>query len=356
MTFPGEGMKVGGILTLEEVRARQQWEVRVANQLHAQKLREALIIHQQQEEIAKLEANPTNKNVKKLQGMERAIANAAAIEAACQRLELDESRLKDSFTQFLIDCDVATAKQELDEQIEGRDRLTARYSALTVVLDAHKAAMQSFAYQNLQIQFGRVVRAWAYLEHLIKSRVEAERKAWQEARQRAREAELDLEYERAAAREKAHKAKGAKPAKSTELPVLTTPADIVGASATALAIYTWAYGHAMDATHSNWRSAYNDPLNRPLGPSYPATETITFPGGIRNIVSNAPRLRVSLAVADEVSRLWAGQRLEVTGGPLGTTRYLCGATAWHAGHINLVMEGGNAATGASVMNLHVWVI
>jgi hypothetical protein len=349
-------MKVGGSLSLEEVRARQQWEAQVANQLRAQKLRDAVAIQQEQEEIAKLEANPSKKNAKKLQGMQRAIAKASALDAACERLECDESRLKDDFTQFLVECEAATSQQDLDEQIEARDKLATRYSALSVVLDAHKAAAESFAYQNLQVQFNRVVRAWTYLDQLITSRVEAERKAWQEARQRARDEELEREYREAVAKEKAQRGKATKPVKSPELSTLKAPAELENPSPLALSIYAWAYGHATDGTHRNWRSAYNDPLNRPLGPSYPATETITFPGGVRNIVSSAPRQRVSPEVAAEVSRLWAGQRLEVPGGPLGTTRYLSGATAPHAGHINLVMEGGNAATGASVVNLHVWIL
>jgi hypothetical protein len=162
--------------------------------------------------------------------------------------------------------------------------------------------------------------------------------------------------EEALAGERERKGKPAKPGKPKELSKLKSPTDLAGASPLALAVYTWAYGHATDANHRNWRSAYNDPLNRPLGPSYPATETITFPPtGGRHIVSNTPRQRVSAAVTEEVSSLWAGQALETPGGPLGTTKYLSGATEPHAGHINLVLEGGNAATGASVLNLHVWI-
>ena len=355
MTFPGAGMKVGGVLTLQEVRARQQWELQVTRQIQEKKLKDALAIQLQQEEIAKLEANPTNKNRTKLAGLQRTIAKGAALEAACQKLECDEARLKDGFVQFLIACNDVTCLQGLDEQIEGRDKLVADYSSLSIVLAAHKDASASSAYQELQIQSDRVRRAWAYLDQLITSKIDAEREAFREARERARDAELKKEMALAIEEERQRKGASAKPAKPKELSKLKSPAEIVGASAVALAIYTWAYTHATDANHTNWRTAYNDPLNRPLGPSYPATETITFPHGVRHIVrSHAPQ-RVSAAVAEEVSRLWARQTLEVPGGPLGITRYLSGATEPHAAHINLVLEGGNAVTSASVLNLHVHI-
>ena len=77
---------------------------------------------------------------------------------------------------------------------------------------------------------------------------------------------------------------------------------------------------------------------------------------MRSIVANHPRQYITLAVALEVSRLWARQILEVPGGALGTNRYLTGATAPHAFHINLVLEGGNVVTSASVLNLHVFYV
>lgn len=356
MTFPGAGMKVGGALTLNEARARQQWELQVTQQIQAQKLRDALATQQQQEEIVNLEANPSKKNKAKLAGLQHRIARGAALEAACQKLECDAARLKDDFVQFLVDCNEVTCLPVLDDQIEGRDRLAPRYRSLSIVLGAHKDATATFAFKELRIQSDRVVRAWTYLDQLIESRVRDEREAYRAARERARDVELQQEMEEALAAERERRGAGAKkPAKARELSKLRAPAELAGASPTALAIYTWAYGHAMDANHGNWRTAYNDPLNRPLGPSYPATETITFPNGVRHIVSSHPRQRVSGAVAEGVSRLWAGQTLQVPGGPLGTTRYLSGATAPHDAHINLVLEGGNVATGASVLNLHVHI-
>ena len=357
MTFPGTGMKVGGSLTLKEVRDRQRWELQVAHQVREQKLKDALAIQQQQEEIAKLEANPTNRNKTRLAGLQRAIQRGAALEAACQKLECDEARLKDDFTQFLIACEAVTGLQSLDEQIEARDRLVPRFDSLSVVLRAHTDASASFAYQTLQIQSGRVERAWAYLGQLIESKVEAEKVAFRAARERARDAELEREMQDALAQERGRRvARAGPPPRPRELLRLKAPAEVVGASPVALAVYTWAYGHATDANHSNWRTAYNDGYNRPLGPSYPATETITFPAaGGRHVVRSHVPQRVGAAVAAEVSRLWAGQTLDVPGGPLGITRYLSGATEPHDAHINLVLEGGNAATSASVLNLHVLI-
>ena len=338
---------------MEEVRARQQWELTVANQLQKQKLSEALALQQQQEEIAKLEANPSRKNNQKLQSLKQRIAKGEALEAACQKLESDADRLKDEFVRVLVVCSDVTAMQILDDQIEGRDKLKADYLALSSVLNAHKAAADSFAYKDLKILFDRLMRAWAYLEQQINSKVEAEKEAFRKAREKAREAEWDAEFQKAQQRERDKGKTGGKSAPK-ELAKLVVPAALVGASPAALAIYTWAYGHAMDANHTNWRTAYQDPLNRPLGPSYPATETITFPAGVRNIVPSHARQFVTLAVALEVGRLWARQALEVPGGALGTTKYLTGTTEPHGSHINLVLEGGNVSSSASVLNLHVF--
>lgn len=355
MSFLGPGRMVGGVLTEKEARARQQWEQNVANQLRKQKLDESVAMQMRQEEMAKLEASPAKKNQQRLAGMKARIAAAEAMETACLKIERDAKGLQDNCVQFMTACNSATDLQDLTDQISARDGLRAEYLALGVILDGYKLGSESFAYKGVKIQWDRALRLWNVLEQMIQTRVEAEKESYRKAREQARDAELEAQIQKAIAEDKSARGKAsAKAPKAREAPVFKAPDEIAAAGAAVQAIYAWAYGHATDHTHANWRAAYQDPLGRPLGPSYPASETITFPGGVRNIVRSAARRYVSMAEALEAGRLWTGQTMEVAGGALGRTTYLSATTAPHDWHINLVLEDGNRTGRPSVLNLHVY--
>jgi hypothetical protein len=369
--FSGTGIRLGGgDRTLQEVRTIQQANYTANRDFEMARtkylLDEQNRLAQEEELIKKVEANPSNRGNQQVEQIRRRRAAAKNLDAAFSKLDAVTGGLIDGFRVFAGACIVALMDQDLDAQIKARDTLAPDFAALEIALkiDEFNAVQKNAEftsatdYQRLVLFQTKATAAWQSLNDLIKLKAQQEIEAERKARQAARDAELDRLMEQAVQKEKA--ARGARTAlpKPKAPPVLLAPGSLPGApSVTALAIYTWAYTHATDVNQANWRAAYRDAMNRPLGPSYPASETITFPGGVRHIVPSAAAVRVSLAVVQEVRALWGGQSLVVGEDKIGN-RMLTGSTEPHVSgpsgnHINLVLEKANVVSNASVLNLHV---
>jgi hypothetical protein len=323
------------------------------------RLDKALRLQEQAVKIAKYTNNPTQKNKAKLQALLLTQAFWDSFDQASAKLNTDFTGLEVLFAEFGEKCEKAIAEQDLTAQIAQREQLEDESKCIKGALAGLKLDQQinkTLPFQRLSSRQGAAVLRWNTLQQMIKTRLEEEKRAYEEARQKAKDAEWDLMMKEAEAREtsQAQKKKTAPKQPSREL----KRPDTVRGGVVATQIYQWAYNHATDVNQENWRAAYHDPNDRPLGPSYPARETISFPGGVRHVVPLAQPIRVSLADAQEVRRLWAPQSFEIPGGHLGTQIYVTATTNPHGtpNHINLVLEDGNKLGRPSVLNLHVRIV
>lgn len=375
--FTGTGIRLGGDdRTLQDVRRVQQANYTAHRDYQATRAKHLLEennrLAQENEVIKKVEANPTNKGKQEVALIHKKRAAAQNLDAAFAKLDEAGGGLLDGFRVFAGACNDALGEADLDDQVAARDNLAATFAALKLALqlDEFKVVQAnvkspsavefnvSTDYKKLVLFQQKAVAAWDNLKRLIDKKTLEEVEAAKKARQEARDQELEAQLAEAIKQEKAAQGKKSTAYKPKPPAVLKTPGNLPAtASATALAVYTWAYNHATDVNQANWRVAYQDPSNRPLGPSYPATETLTFPGGVRQIAASSAPVRVSQAVIDEVRALWDRQTLVVGENKVGN-QLLSGSTNPHVSgssgnHINLVLERANVVTNASVLNLHV---